>query len=76
MSQFSFRTDTKSEQYCREILDALVSSYGLSQREALHSLNTGWRGQDFVSQRDLRYHKGGPEAWAKHIFHEWYLKGL
>jgi hypothetical protein len=75
MSQFSFRTDTQSEQYCRDIIDALVSSYGLSQSEALRQVNK-WEGQDFVGQRDLRYHKGGPEAWAKHIFHEWYLKDL
>ncbi len=73
MSQFFFRIDAESEQYCRDIIDILVSSYGLSQSEALRSLNRGWRRQDFVGM-DLRYHKGGPEDWAKHIYHEWYLK--
>ncbi len=74
MSPFSFITDRKADQYCRDIIDVLVNSYGLSQRKALRCLNKGWRGQDFVGM-DLRYHKGGPEHWAKHIFQEWYLKG-
>lgn len=74
MSQFSFRTDSKSEQYCRDIIAILVSSYGLSQSEALRQVNK-WEGQDFVGM-DLRYHAGGPEAWAKHIFRHWYHKGL
>ena len=74
MSLFSFITDNKAEQYCRDIIDLLVSSYSLSPRKALRCLNCGWRGMDFVGM-DLRYHKGGPEDWAKHIYHEWYLKG-
>jgi hypothetical protein len=73
MSSFSFRTDKQSEQYCREIIDALVTSYGLSQSEALQQVNK-WKGQDFVVETDLRYHKGGPADWAKHIYREWYLK--
>jgi hypothetical protein len=76
MSQFSFTTDTQSEQYCREIIAALVRSFGLSQSDALLLLNGGWKGQDFVGEKDLRYHRGGPEDWAKHIFHQWYLKDL
>ena len=71
MSQFSFRTDAKSEQYCREIIAKLVVAYGLSRSEALRLLNAGWIGQDFLGQRDLRYHKGGPEDWAEHIFRHW-----
>ena len=71
MSPFSFKTDAKSEQYCREIVDILVTTYGLSRGKALRLLNRGWGYQDFVGERDLRYHKGGPEAWAKHIFIHW-----
>jgi hypothetical protein len=74
MGQFSFTTDTESEQYCRDIIAVLVSSYGLSQSEALRQINK-WAGQNFVGM-DLRYHKGGPEDWAKHIFHHWYPKDL
>ncbi len=74
MSQFSFRTDAESEQYCWDIIAILVRAYGLSQSEALRQVNK-WKGQDFVGM-DLRYHKGGPETWAKHIFRHWYLKGL
>ena len=73
MSPFSFRTDAESEQYCRDIVAILVSSYGLSQSEALRLLNRQWQRMDFVGI-DLRYHKGGPEAWARHIFQHRYLK--
>jgi hypothetical protein len=69
MSQFSFRTDVESEQYCREIMDVLMSAYGLSQSEALHLLNKGWKGLDFLGE-DLIYHEL-PEFWAEHFMTYW-----
>lgn len=71
MGRFSFRTDAEAEQYCQEILDILTGHYRLSPSEALHLLNTGWKGQDFLGPLDLRYHKGDPGAWAVHIMSHW-----
>jgi hypothetical protein len=71
MSQFSFLTDAQSEQYCRDIIKALVRSLGLHHQEALRLLNEGWMGQPFMGEQDLRYHRGGPEDWAKHIVSHW-----
>ena len=71
MREFSFRTTAQTEQYCREIIEVLVTTYGLPRSEALRLLNKGWRGQDFLWLGDLRCHKGGPEDWAKHIMAHW-----
>ena len=54
MSQYSFITDKKSEQYCRDIMAALVRFSGISPSEALRLINKGWRGQAFVGEKDLR----------------------
>lgn len=70
MSQFSFATDAKSEQYCREIVESLMWYFDISPGQALYVLNRQWEGQDFVGDLDLRYHLGGPSAWAYH----WYKR--
>jgi hypothetical protein len=71
MSQFSFLTDAQSEQYYRDIIKALVRSFGLQHQEALRLLNEGWKSQPFVGEHDLRYHRGGPEDWVTHIVSHW-----
>lgn len=65
MSLFSFATDAKSEQYCREVVDALVWEFGISPSQALDVLNEVWKGQDFVGKFDMRYHLGEPQRWVK-----------
>jgi len=64
MSQFSFAADTKSEHYCKDVVDALTQEFGISRIQALSLLNHQWDGQNFVGEEDVRYHLGEPRAWA------------
>lgn len=65
MSQLSFATDARSEQYCRNIIDVLVQVFHISQGQAVYLLNKVWGGQDFVGEEDWRYYLGEPEIWIR-----------
>lgn len=77
MSQFAFATDAKSEQYCKDVVDALTWKFGISRVQAVSLLNHQWNGQDFVGVGDVRYHLREPRAWATYWKQEgvppWYL---
>jgi hypothetical protein len=72
VSQFAFATDAKSEQYCKDVVDALTWAFGISRIQAVSLLNHQWNGQDFVGAQDVRYHLGEPRAWAT----SWKQKGV
>jgi hypothetical protein len=39
MSKFSFTTDSQSEQFCIEIADEMVKTFGISGEEAIGRIN-------------------------------------
>jgi hypothetical protein len=77
MSKFRFRTDDRGEKFCTEIVDYMVSLFGISKEEAIIRINQEWKNQVLIGI-DLTYHVV-PEEWAKEIYwgHDsyWWIEG-
>jgi hypothetical protein len=68
MSKFSFTTDSQSEQFCIEIADEMVKTFGISGEEAIGRINRHWKGLVLVGPYDLIYHEG-KKYWANTIYY-------
>ena len=79
MATFPFRTDEKSEAYCRSIAHELVRLFGISESEALRRISRFWAHlSELVGEYDLIYHET-PDDWARWIYYGagsyWWLVG-
>jgi hypothetical protein len=63
---FNFITDNESEEYCLEIVQAILDTYKVSQQEAIDLVNLQWQGETIIGEDDWIYHDS-PIDWAKRI---------
>ena len=68
MNRFNFRTDTKSERYCDEIIRKMMNIFSISENEAVGRMNMLWDGLEIVGEDDLIYHED-VEYWVNTIYY-------
>lgn len=78
MSNFSFRTDAKSDMFCRRIADEMIRLFGISEYEAIGRINRHFAGKEWLGPTHIWYHEGA-EDWARNIYYEedsyWWMEG-
>ncbi|MBL0389095.1 hypothetical protein JJB07_21100 [Tumebacillus sp. ITR2] len=65
---FTFKTNERSHEFCVEIVMEMVTSFGISQEEALGRVNRAWSRGPFVEELDLRYHED-TDYWAYQLYY-------
>lgn len=78
--EFSFETTNLTYEYCREVVDCLMTYCGKTKEEALNLVNIIWEDEVVFDEDDLRLHEF-PYYWAMCMIHhhilgdnnpEWY----
>jgi hypothetical protein len=77
MSKYRFKTDDQGQRFCDEIVNNMMSLFGISKEEAMARINQQWKNEILVGINIL-YHVI-PEEWAKDIYwgHDsyWWVQG-
>ncbi len=65
MINYTFKTDSDSEDFCEKIIQILKNKHGVSRDQAISHINMIWNGIDFlgVDKGNWRYHLS-PERYA------------
>ena len=65
-SDFRFVTDDESVAYLREIVEAMMRSFGITREEAIGRINESWAHVPVVAGEDEIYREF-PKYWANHF---------
>jgi hypothetical protein len=69
MIRFAFDTDAKSQQYCEDIVSAMMGFFAITEEEAVGRVNRQWsRLGKMTGEYNWLYHES-PEDWAKIIYY-------
>lgn len=66
--KFEFVTDDQSAEYCKDIIEKMVSLFGIGTEEAIGRMNDYWRRASFLGPDDLIYHED-TDYWAYTLYY-------
>lgn len=67
MSKFSFPTDEMGQAFCREVVEAMMLFFGITEKDAIERVNQHWQ-HTAIAGEHIVYHET-PDHWAKWIFY-------
>ena len=65
---YSFKVNKRSKIFCDKLVSRMISLFGISESEAVGRINHQWDGNNFLADKDLRYHET-IEFWANTIYY-------
>lgn len=60
--------DDEEGRDCEELIQKMVSLFGISEAEALGRLNRAWKDKPLLGEHSLVYHRSA-EYWANRIYY-------
>lgn len=69
-SEFTFKTNRSTEDYCNEIADEMLKLFDISRSEAIGRINRQWQDQDMSNDDEHMIFHQLPDWWAKEIYYE------
>ncbi|GMK38552.1 hypothetical protein PCCS19_16060 [Paenibacillus sp. CCS19] len=68
MGKFVFDTDNSTYKFCECIVNRMITSFGLSDEEAVGRINNLWAKLGSILEGDIMFHET-PEFWAYDIYY-------
>jgi len=75
---FYFKTNKDSYEFCRGIIECMITQFAIAREEAICRINKRWDGFEIITEDDMIYHET-VEFWANDIYYgrdsRWWARG-
>lgn len=76
MIELEFKTDNEAYEYCMLIIKDMITSFNITEEEAVDRMNSDWGHIEKIDKDDIMFHEE-PDYWSRKIYYNsdcyWWL---